>query len=144
MLGVKHKDQIHYTQDWQQRWVGIENHRIAAKGEYPHFADCSAFVTWCLWQALRSGPDIVNGQAWKAGYTGTMAQHGKVIDDHRNAVRGDAVLYGTPGGTPFHTAILIGRHDHQLVAVSHGEESGPYIVPWNAWQVHSIRRYIAA
>lgn len=139
LLGIAHKDQIHYTQSAPARWEGISKHLLAAKGQFPHHADCSAFVTWCLWQALGHGPDIVNGQDWKAGYTGTLVQHGKVIADHRHAVRGDAVLYGNP---VYHTAIVIGRHDGQLVVASHGEESGPYVVPWDAWPVNSIRRYI--
>lgn len=141
LLGVRHKDEIHYTQDWQQRWEGISNHLIAAKGQFPHHADCSAFVTWCLWNALRGGPDVVNGENWQAGYTGTLVQHGKVIVHPEHAVRGDAVLYGNP---TYHTAIIIGRRDGRLLAASHGEETGPYIVPWNAWPVNSIRRFITS
>jgi hypothetical protein len=142
LLGVQHKDEVHYTQQWDLRWQGIESSRKAAQGQFPHHADCSAFVTWCLWQALGDGPDVVNGERWTAGFTGTMVEHGKVIDDNRHAVRGDAVLYGSP--TPFHTAIIIGRRDGKLLAASHGEETGPYIVPWDAWQVNSIRRYITS
>lgn len=139
LLGITNKDRIHYTEYAPARWEGIDKGLLAAKGEYPHHADCSAFVTWCLWNALRHGPDVVNGQKWKAGYTGTMVSHGRVITDHHYAARGDAVLYGTP---TYHTAIIIGRRNGQLLVASHGEESGPYIVPWDAWAVNSIRRYI--
>lgn len=140
VLSINNKDAIHYTQDWQLRWEGINNHLIAANGQFPHHADCSAFATWCLWQVLRDGPDVINGQDWKAGYTGTMVNHGEVIHDPANARAGDCVLYGNP---TYHTAILIGRRNGVLVAASHGEESGPYVVPWNTWGVNSIRRYLS-
>lgn len=140
MLGVRNKDQIHYTENAPARWEGIANGLIAAEGQFPHYADCSAFVTWCLWQALRFGPDAVNGEDWKAGYTGTMMNHGKVVDP-RYAVRGDAVMYGNP---VYHTAIVVGRNNGQLMVVSHGEETGPYLIPYNAWGVNCIRRYISS
>jgi hypothetical protein len=31
------------------------------------------------WTVVGSGPDIVNGDSWKGGYTGTMESHGKKI-----------------------------------------------------------------
>lgn len=144
LLGLKHARHIHYTQAAPARWEGIDHKLVAAKGAFPHNTDCSAFVTWCLWNALHTAglelPDVVNGQDWKSGYTGTMAQHGKIIANHHYAVRGDAVLYGDP---IYHTAILVGRHDGELVAVSHGEETGPYLVRWDQWAVNEIRRYIS-
>jgi cell wall-associated NlpC family hydrolase len=143
LLGLEHAASIHYTQSASSRWEGIEKRLVAAEGAFPRNTDCSAFVTWCLWNAMHTAglqlPDEVNGQDWKSGYTGTMAQNGKVIANHHYAVRGDAVLYGDP---IYHTAILVGRKDGQLVAVSHGEESGPYLVPYDAWPVNEIRRYI--
>src|SRR5262245_44196423 len=74
MLGYHNRDRIHYTQGGQ-RWQGINDTRLAAKGEFPNFADCSAFVTWCLWNGMYvpfKERDTVNGAAWKAGYTGTL------------------------------------------------------------------------
>lgn len=133
---------VHYTQMSPARWQGIHNHLIAARGEYPRFADCSSFVTWCLWNGLNTGglhtPDVVNGQNWQAGYTGTMEQHGIVIKP-QYAQPGDAVLYGHPS---YHTAIIIGWKDGTPLAISHGEESGPYVVKWDAWGDAVIRRYI--
>ena len=139
LLGLHHKGKIHYTQASPARWEGIDHKLLAAKGQFPRNTDCSAFVTWCLWNALHDGPDVVNGTDWASGYTGTMIQHGKVIHDHHYAVRGDAVLYGNP---VYHTAIIVGRHAGNLVVVSHGEETGPYVVAWNQWSVNSIHRYI--
>lgn len=143
-LAVRHKDEIHYTQDAYLRWVGIRAHLHASKGHFPHYADCSSFVTWCLWQVLEGGPDVVNRQRWAMGYTGTMAQNGSVIHHPDDFRTGDAVEYGAPGSIPFHTAIIIGRKNGMPVVASHGEESGPYVLPWDAWQVHSVRRYITA
>jgi hypothetical protein len=138
LLAVKNKDAIHYTQNSPARWEGIHNKLIAAKGQFPRYADCSSFVTWCLWQVLGSGPDIVNGTDWKSGYTGTLAQHGHVVSEAEAQVD-DLVFYGNP---IYHVAIVIGRQNGVLLVASHGEESGPYIVKYNQWGVNSIRRYL--
>ena len=39
------------------------------RGEFPRYADCSALVTWILWQGLGHFrvPDVVNGANWHAG-----------------------------------------------------------------------------
>ncbi len=145
VLGYHHRDQIHYTQG-PKRWEGIDSHRKAWRGEYPNNADCSAYVTWCLWSGLDHfhEPDIVNRQRWLAGYTGTMLQHGEAI---RRPEPGAGVIYGSnnpndyPSGqvTGEHTAIYTGGG----LVVSHGSEPGPLLIPWRyRSDVLSIRRYI--
>jgi hypothetical protein len=49
-LALHHAPQVHYTQG-ANRWSGIANHQLARLGAYPRYADCSAFVTWSLWNA---------------------------------------------------------------------------------------------
>ena len=144
MLGYHHRDEIHYTQG-DGRWNGIDNHRIAKQGEFPHQADCSAYVTWCLWNGLHVPfklKDHVNGLDWKAGWTGTLCEHGKRVSHINDVRRGDVVLYGS--GAPFHhTAIIVDRKDGKPIVVSHGSEGGPYLLPYNyRSDVGQIRRYI--
>jgi hypothetical protein len=98
ILALAHAPAIHYTQS-ASRWQGIADTRYSARGEYPNYVDCSAFVTWCLWNGLYVPfrvRDTVNGQNWRAGYTGTMLQHGKPVQHPENMIRGDAVIYGAP------------------------------------------------
>lgn len=145
LLGLHHAAALHYTEG-AQRWEGIATHRISAKGEYPHHADCSAFATWCLWNALHLGfglADIVNGEDWKAGYTGTMAQHGRLVEHGREVVlRGDCVLYG-PAPTFEHVAIVVGHSGGKPVVVSNGSEPGPYLLPFDyRSDVGEFRRYV--
>src|SRR5262245_28060690 len=80
-LCYDHREQVHYTQG-SRRWDGINKHLEARKGDFPRYADCSAFATWCIWNGiylLFKCKDTVNGCAWKAGYTGTMLTHGKSV-----------------------------------------------------------------
>lgn len=119
ILGVVHSPQIHYTQG-ARRWDGIRLRKRAWRGEYPTYADCSAFVTWCLWCGLTHfhAHDHVNGQNWGGGYTGTLMEHGKQV--HSNFQRGDLVLYGH-GFPDEHVAIYVGGG----MVISHGSEIGP-------------------
>lgn len=141
ILGLAHAPEIHYTQD-ARRWQGIADTRYSAHGEFPNYADCSAFVTWCLWNGLWVPfrvRDTVNDQGWRAGYTGTMLEHGKRVVHPENMIRGDAVIYGVPGTTGRHTALYIGGG----LVISHGSEGGPYKLRWNYRNdVQEIRRYI--
>lgn len=141
VLALAHAPSIHYTQE-ASRWEGIADTRYAARGEYPTHIDCSAFVTWCLWNGLFVPfrvRDTVNGQNWRAGYTGTMLTHGKPVQHPENMVRGDAVLYGTPHTSGKHTALYIGGG----LVISHGSEAGPFKLRWNyRSDVMGIRRYI--
>jgi len=148
-LGYRHRGSIHYTQQ-AARWQGINTRRRAGKGQYPNYADCSAYATWCLWNGLYipfGVRDTVNGAGWKAGYTGTMLEHGRRITNISKVRKGDCVIYGHgfPGG---HTAIVVGwskkvsEGGHPMV-VSHGSEAGPYYLPYNyRSDVMQIRRYI--
>jgi hypothetical protein len=134
-LGANHRSVVHYTQGslrWQWRW------RRAAQGEYPNYADCSAYSTWGLHEGTlpyRLG-DYVNGAGWSAGYTGTMVQHGVRIS--RPALVGDCVFYGGSYSVPAHVAEYIGNG----LVISHGSEAGPLVVPWNYRPVNQVRRYI--
>lgn len=143
LLGLRHKDAVHYTQG-PQRWEGIDRHLIAAGGDYPRHADCSAFTTWCLWNGLAvpfGVDDVVNGLNWSAGFTGTQAAHGRPVKHIGNARRGDLVLYGSPPNYA-HVAIIVGRRDGKPLVVSHGSEPGPFLLPFDYRPVGQIRRYI--
>lgn len=141
ILGYQHAKPLHYTQD-RRRWNGISGRLIAAHGRYPQYADCSAFVTWCLWNGLHvpfNVRDVVNGQNWRAGFTGTMLRHGRTVRHRENMRQGDAVVYGRPGTTGAHTALYIGGG----MVISHGSEGGPYRVPMDYRRdILSVRRYI--
>lgn len=138
-LGVHNEPAIHYTQG-PQRWSGINGNKKAWRGQFPNYADCSAFVTWCLWQGLDHYHvrDVVNGLNWKAGYTGSMLEHGEVITKGHQLQRGDAVIYG-PATNGTHTAIYVGGGK----VISHGSEHGPNLCSINlGLPIKSIRRYI--
>jgi hypothetical protein len=144
MLTYRHREVVHYTQG-PQRWSGIDKDLKAYKGEYPKYIDCSAFATWCIWNGLDhfGVRDTVNALNWKAGYTGTMLNHGKRVVHLSNVIRGDCVLYGRPGSTGAHTAIIVGRLKGTPMVVSHGSEAGPFYLPYNyRSDIMSIRRYI--
>jgi hypothetical protein len=142
-LAHAHRAQVHYTEG-KDRWLGITMKRVAADGEFAHFADCSSFVTWCLWNGLAhvfNTKDVVNGKAWKAGYTGTMYDNGMVVHDIANVLRGDCVLYGPPPGA--HVAIVIGRMNGTPMVISHGSEPGPFYLAYDyRSDFHQFRRYI--
>lgn len=143
LLGHRHAAAIHYTQS-SERWEGIDSHRIAAAGQYARHFDCSSFATWCLWNGLHlpfGVPDVVNGLSWSAGFTGTMAAHGRRVDHVANARRGDCVLYGA-GPNYEHTAVIVGRKRGELLVVSHGSEPGPFLLPYDYRTPAQIRRYI--
>jgi hypothetical protein len=145
MLGYRHALALHYTAG-SLRWDGIAHNRNSALGQYPYYADCSAYVTWCLWNALAKRfhkPDNVNGCAWKAGYTGTMLNHGARVSSAANALPGDAVIYGT-GWPGHHTAIVVRKVNGVPMVISQGSESGPHYLAYNRMgqNVMSIRRYI--
>lgn len=140
VLGLKHAASLHYTQDAWLRWEGIREQLKAWKGQFPHHADCSAFVTWCLWNGLDHyhHHDNVNGLSWKAGYTGTLLTHGVRVDHRWTLHRADAVIYGSrwPGE---HTALYIGGG----LVISNGSEAGPYkLHEFYRPDVLQVRRYI--
>jgi hypothetical protein len=147
LLGLRHAPELHYTQS-SARWQGINERKLSEKGQYPTEADCSAFATWCLWNALAvkfHQGDIVNGEKWRAGYTGTMLDHGMPVRRLSDVRWADCVIYGVPGTTGEHTAIIThvepgGRNLH---VVSNGSEAGPFWLPYNyRSDIMCIRRYI--
>lgn len=120
---------VHYTQDWQDRWAAISKGLRIHKGQFLTTGDCSSTSTWLLKCGLyRAGfhPDVVNGQSWKAGYTGTMINHGRRVVHDSNLRFGDQIFYGDQGGgVPKHVAVYIGGG----MVFSHGSDGGPYKLP---------------
>jgi hypothetical protein len=137
-LLLEHTAQVHYTMD-SRRWEGINDKRYVRDEEYPSWGDCSSTATWLYWNALFAHlgmGDVVNGENWKAGFTGTMLQHGRAVSESAVEV-GDAVIYGTaaPGK---HVTVCIGGG----MVVSHGGPDGPFKLPLRyRSDVLSIRRY---
>lgn len=139
-LALKNASSIHYTQG-PARWEGIDKKLVASRGVFPHNADCSAFYAWCIWNGLFipfGVRDTVNGQHWRAGYTGTMLGHGKRVYHEENIQWGDAAIYGS-GAPGEHTAICVGNG----MVISHGSERGPFLLPLHyRADLMQIRRYI--
>lgn len=139
-LGLHRAPYLHYTQGGQ-RWEGIDERLKAWRGEFPQHGDCSAFATWCIWNGLSHYHvrDTVNGAAWKAGYTGTMVEHGKRVRDLDNVKRADLALYGDPRGGTGHVAVCIGGGK----VISFGSERGPFLLPLRYRRdLVQVRRYI--
>ena len=110
LLGLRNRGAIHYTQG-PARWTGIARRRNSAKGQFPAYADCSAFTTWCLWNALYltyGEPDHVNGARWQGGFTGTQIAHGRRFAPSK-LLPGDLVFYASSGSRPTHVAIVVGK-----------------------------------
>jgi hypothetical protein len=139
LLSIQHAPEIHYTQG-ARRWDGLNGHLKAYKGQYPTYGDCSAMATWWLWNGLGHYQvrDTVNGADWKAGYTGTMLEHGKPVIHMGNWLRGDLFIYGRgfPGA---HVAMHLGGG----WVASHGSEAGPFKLRWDyRSDLLAVRRYI--
>jgi cell wall-associated NlpC family hydrolase len=138
-VALHHRSAVHYTQG-PRRWDGIDRGLLGSQGQYPSYADCSSFATWCLWNAMRLHhlPDTVNGASWHSGYTGTLLQHGTRVTSERGVLPGDLVFYGS-GFPGKHVAICVGRG----LVISHGSEAGPFQLPIHyRSDVMQIRRYI--
>jgi hypothetical protein len=138
-LALAHAPAVHYTQG-PRRWDGIRLVLKAFRGQYPNYADCSAFATWAVWNGLShyNVRDAMNGADWRAGYTGTMLQHGKRVTG-RLAI-GDCVIYGN-GWPGEHTAIVV--DPARRLVISHGSEAGPFLLPITYRRdVMQVRRYI--
>jgi hypothetical protein len=72
------------------------------------------------------------------GFTGTMSQHGRTIERRVSLLKiGDAMFTGS--GSYTHVWYYIGGG----LAMSHGKDSDPRIVPWNYRPVALVKRYIA-
>ena len=143
LLSFHRRIHVHYTQG-ARRWNGISARKNARQGEFPFFADCSAFTTWCLWNGLflpHRKLDVVNGLAWRHGFTGTQIRHGIKIKAGA-LMAGDLVFYASRGSTPTHVAICVGRKNHKPYVISHGQESGPLFLPFDYRRRVQCRRYI--
>jgi hypothetical protein len=131
---------VHYTQG-AERWEGIARQLLIARGQYPEHGDCSSTATWLLWNALGRAygvRDVVNGAHWRAGYTGTMLEHGKLVHHEGNVQVGDLAIYGR-GFPGEHVAVCLGGG----VVFSHGSEAGPFKLPLHYRpDLMAIRRYI--
>lgn len=120
-LGYVNRDQIHYTQG-SQRMEGVTEELHPPR--FPHWADCSSFVTWCYWASGERDP---NGRGYNGtGYSGTLLQHGK---ETKEARVGDIVFYGHSRSDINHVTVYVGNGR----VVSHGQESGPqlYSIDYN-------------
>lgn len=122
---------IHYSQDAVLRWEGIHNGLSINKDQVPAHSDCSSSDTWLLWNALHvpyGVRDVVNGQDWKAGYTGSMIDHGKTVVHESNLMIGDCPIYGSSRANTKHTTMVIGHQNGVVKVFSHGGEAGPFIL----------------
>jgi cell wall-associated NlpC family hydrolase len=141
VVALNHRAAVHYTQG-SRRWDGIKRGLLGARGQFPSYADCSSFVTWCLWNGMRlhNVPDIVNGQGWHSGYTGTLLRHGHHVSSEAAVLPGDLVFYGS-GWPGKHVAICIGGGR----IISHGSEAGPFkLLLHYRRDFMEIRRYIGS
>jgi hypothetical protein len=137
-LAARRSALIEYTMG-AKRWDPIARNRKAWRGEVGRFEDCSSFATWCLWHGLDHfrKPDIVNGQDFKAGWTGSMLEHGERVS-RAEILRADLVFYGNDAGVINHVAIYIGGG----MVISHGSEPGPRKLRMDYRTIVQIRRYI--
>jgi len=102
----------HYTQG-PSRWVGITDG--VRPPNAPSYSDCSSATTWMYWTVFGSGPDFLNNQNWRAGYTGSMSGRGRSVSCSSMQI-GDLAFYGKP--TISHVAMSIGGGR----VVSHGSD----------------------
>jgi hypothetical protein len=140
-LALNNASAIEYTMD-ARRWDPIKRHRKAFRGQFGHFQDCSSFATWCLWNGLDHFgiADIVNGDSFHAGFTGTMTAHGHQVS-RGDALRGDCVFYCKAGTREInHVALYVGGG----MVISHGSEPGPNKLRMDYRPIAQIRRYIYA
>ncbi len=137
-LAMRNAAAIQYTMG-ARRWDGINRNRKAWRGEFASFEDCSSFAAWCLWNGLDhfGVGDIVNGQRWQAGFTGTMLDHGQSVA-RAELVRGDLLFYANAQRQINHVTIYIGGG----MVISHGSEPGPLKLRMDYRPIVQIRRYI--
>jgi len=85
--GYVNRDAVRYTQEAAKGMQGVTEQ--LRPPEFPSWADCSSFVTWCYWAA--GAPDPNDRGYDGAGYSGTLVQNGRETDEARV---GDIVFYG--------------------------------------------------
>lgn len=103
-LSVANSSKIGYTESSPPRWAWFTEKIYAALGKFPTALDCSAWATWILYQGLRlfHVRDLINGEHWGGGFTGTMLAHGKLVAHRANVKLGDLAIYNG------HVAVCIG------------------------------------
>lgn len=138
VLAVLRNRSIQYTMG-PKRWDPIARDRKAWRGETDAFQDCSSFATWCLWNGLDHFGigDVVNGQRFAAGWTGSTVQHGERVP-RANVLRGDCLFYADAAGAINHVTIYVGGG----MVISHGSEPGPSKLRMDYRPIVQIRRYI--
>jgi Putative peptidoglycan binding domain len=111
---------VRYTQG-PSRMDGVRN-RLRPPA-FPRWEDCSSSCTWFAYCGEWDNPNGYSG--WPPyGYTGTLVTNGRYSSTKR---RGAFGFYGR--GWPYsHVVISVGNGDR---VVSHGSDSGPYLLPWN-------------
>jgi len=121
----------HYTQG-SSRWSGITGH--VRPPSAPTYSDCSSSTTWAYWTVFGNGPDLLNGQNWAAGYTGSMSTRG-TSTPCSSMTMGDLAFYGHPIS---HVAISVGGGK----VVSHGSDpAGLYSYNYRS-DLNQCRSYI--
>jgi cell wall-associated NlpC family hydrolase len=88
--------------------------------------------------------DVVNGEGWTGGYTGTLRDHGLPVKHVANLLRGDLVHYGPGKGS--HVAIVVSKPGTGVpMVVTWGDRDGgnPSMDEYNyRTDVAEFRRYI--
>jgi hypothetical protein len=118
IYGYNHRWNMYYTMG-PLRMQGVNRHMQPP--QYPTWADCSAYATWCYWVAGAPDPNgrrfNYNGQ----GYTGTQVVNGMRVFVPQV---GDLAFYGH--GWPYtHVTICIGNGR----CISMGSSAGPLLLP---------------
>lgn len=146
---VAHAPQVRYTQG-SDRWGAIDQNIIPwdksgkLNGQFLHRGDCSSTSTWKLgWVVLHhhfhTTRDVMNGQALRAGFTGTMVVHGKEVVHQSNWKVGDRLFYGPSVWATEHVTDYMGGG----VVFSHGSDAGPYFLKYDYRGDHvATRRYL--
>jgi hypothetical protein len=122
-----------YTQNAADRWIGIRNG--VRPPNAPSMSDCSSSTTWAYWTVFGSGPDLLNGQRWAAGYTGSMSTRGRSISCS-SMQSGDLAFYGHPIS---HVAISVGNGR----VVSHGSDPAALYSTNYRSDLNQCRTYLA-
>jgi cell wall-associated NlpC family hydrolase len=117
MVVYRDRNKEHYTEG-DKRWSGIQ-HNVCPP-HAPPYSDCSSTVTWIYWTVFGKGKDFLNGEDWKAGYTGTLDKHGTRVGIKVDDLQvGDLCFYYHP---MHHVAIYVGGGK----VVSHGADPVGY------------------
>lgn len=122
-----HQAQLHYTQDGVRRWEAIKGDWRYTQGKHQKNGDCSSTHTQLVRVGLRHygvQKDLVNGEHWLWGYTGTIVAHGKPVQHVENLRIGDSILYGSSIFETEHVATSLGGR----LVFSHGSDAGPFLL----------------